>query len=470
MSNINFANVLTGAVPDALYSCPSDFNGFINSVDVVKPSTHIKDQYKISINDAYQFDLKASIASELLRNSSPNDDDVRAPAVESSMKRIGALMVMHVILSLVAKAGLTISYRSSDVYTYATENERFRTAEIATAYKEAANKIYAAIVASPSALSVAFEDSKHIILAIVANAMHRDMHEGHNWYTDYTNKSNTGTNRCIAVAGEGRLAFANFMVAHGHDIWHVLGDKCLASIASAIVGVDEKILPGNTTYNGVVYVDASLSSILKLPESATDRYPVGVMGKSAMIKGLEASVMMIDDITSKVRVPNVVAVTTAIYQVSQYIKNGSYERRELLNLRDVLAPILAASAGYCKSATGLAVTVAICDSLNALASKHTQYYAKGSILATRMRDVKADNAAVSSAIESVFGMMITSLESTAVPNLTSMTPVTDVSTANSTQEAIEFKVSETNRKLQVVSAAEKVQSVTDVAFDRLEVL
>jgi len=447
---------------------PNGFNGHIATVDVTHPSSFVDPANFICTNDVGHFDLGRSMAYAIFCAANRVAANPTPGHVEAAMRRIGNLISMHVILTVMSAANVDLTYRASDILTFAVFDTVFPDAGVRDAYITAATRVWAYLHedANKHHLNVALVNSKYVVLALIANAIHRQKLNGHNWYTDKTNVQRTETGRCIAVAAEDRMAFGIFMSRDGHDLWHFLNDPSLCAVADTITGVNKIVINNDFIYNGINRRGDHVHTFIDVGDAAIDRWPPGQMGIASLMKGLDACSIMITDITSKVAISNTAAILVAIKRAKEIVSAKELGRPEMLTYKDSLTDLVCTSYGYVAAGQGLMATLGESDALSNLARSNAAATTRGSTAANRMREVTADVSAIGVMLKAVMDTIAAALS--AIPGIDKVPETEQVVTANEVKQNTEQKLAEATRKANVAAAAEKIVDIGEDAFDRLE--
>ena len=220
------------------------------------------------------------------------------------------------------------------------------------------------------------ENADLSILALFANAIHRHGRDGHNWLTASVVDKASVAYRSLAVAGAKRDDFAKYMAVNGHDMWHHLGTDALNVVCSAIAGkaVDGekdplKLTKDVKTMTGVTYKRGThVAQIFGPGDAAIDRYPPGVLGKAALITGIDAVVDMMTSVTAKVNVECAGAIGCCLSELRNSIARANPSRTALNAMRGALGGVIAVGHGYRAANPATALTGKATPALSAHAA------------------------------------------------------------------------------------------------------
>lgn len=247
---------------------------------------------------------------------------------------------------------------------------------------------------------------KMILHAFYAVAIHRKVCEGHSWFTNETMKEKSNTYRALGVAGSAHEEFQSYMKLYGHDIVHHLTDSSLAGICDAM---NEPISPVSPTedpprkrvtaaleYNGVQIRGKQVSEVLIVSESARERWPVGELGKSAIILGLKAVSGMVEAITSRVLVSGTQHLTSDLKRIRDFIAGPQVKRDTILLAREAFTSIIVYSVGFL-SASGKTASMEA-ESIKAVIRANTDDFDAGKAMGVTVLQAPINLNALASAL------------------------------------------------------------------------
>lgn len=231
-------NPRDGAAPAR--AAPSALNGAAYTVDMAAAhqSVAVKNRVAIGVNGA--FDLRRSMAYVLWVALGQPEAAVAAnpEAVTSCMSRWGELINTHVLLSLLAHTNLApnIAVRGSDVHTAGWFEAR---AAVFNALYPVVDRCYAAMDTDAVLGARHRGSARYCMWLLILNAWHREVNDGHNFFTDRVTAQRGEGARFVALAGASAGPFREWLIsigASGHDMWHFLTTSTLSTIAKIIVG------------------------------------------------------------------------------------------------------------------------------------------------------------------------------------------------------------------------------------------
>lgn len=430
---------------------PGPYNGTLGTVDMAKPVDYSSDWGKVCVV-SNNFSLKETLRYYIwLAQEKPaanrtliqDDVDKVLPALRRAIAR-------ERIYTIFKRSGVRPEFRASDIApVVATGGVND------TVLKE----LYGLLTGSETADIGIAEEGRHVLLSLMANAIHRSQHNSHSWFTKEMNNPNSLTYKACAVAAEGTVAFAAFMRKEGHDINHHLTDRCLDKMALALVGKEEphalippappsgaNRVPGpEDMYAGEDIRGKRVCDIFKLPESCIDRYPPGELGKAALIIGLGYLLSMINAITAKVKVEGTGAVTSNLTLFASAARTQTLGRNLLNSIESALGPVLSFAHGFAIENGTLALEAY--PAYDSHAKRFAGDSADGKAFAMVLKSVNPHPEAVGSAVANLVNRIgaavngLSAVASTTVGNLTAH---------DGTKVTVKVAPTETDRMLSIM--------------------
>lgn len=325
-------------------AAPSDLNGTLLDIDMSKPQDFTGVWGKVVIDDG-GFSLRGTIVYRLwCAQGCPAE----RTAVTLDHLRLAADyaindMARWQIYKILSDSGVELNFRPSDTVT----NVLF-TPEMIIHLRPSADRFHQTINESEQGRARVAEAGYKILLSLYANAIHRCHCNGHNWFTADQSKPRTHTRRCLAVAGPDIEAFSVYMEKHGHEANHHLTDACLENICDVIAGMTVMHYPDDdTSYGGREIGGMAVHEILRVTESATDRWPASQLGKSAMIVALDLITSMYTHMSTTLLITGADMVATAAAQLSSSMKSNTFTREMIRNASSIIANLVSLVFGYC---------------------------------------------------------------------------------------------------------------------------
>jgi len=398
-----------GAHPKAPYAC----NGMVTTVDLLKPVDHVDKKNKIVTSGLNVFDLRCSIGYALwaAQNFPDTATAVSHDHLAAAMSRIGELYQYHIVLCAVAHANpvIDVSLRATDVLHSAA----WTAVNGHHALELMADAIHAMFLDEPDQLTRAMPASDMAILCLIANDIHRDTLDGHNWYTADGRKASTNTGRILAVAGAKKTTFSAYMVDHGHDMWHFLSDKTLHDIASALSNHVVTVFNGAFVYNGIDVVGKNFSEVFKIGEAAIDRHPAGTMGKGAILVGLQIVRAMIVHISAKVCLTDIGSLLNSIDRLVAWVGDNARNKAEIKKVKAALTASLCAGWGFHKSNPANISQLDNSPALKKFAETNASFVVVGEILYRHLDSIEGDRLAIATTFKAALATLSEGIKSAA---------------------------------------------------------
>lgn len=369
------------------------YNGHIACVDLSKPVDTISEKYKIVTCTGGGLDHFRCVAFAIFceQGCPSKATKITAEHLQNVMPRLGHIMAIHTILVTLHAAGVNVTYRTSDCLTTA----QFESIDGHEALLDASLRLIEALRNDEGFLAKQLSESKFVLLCAIANAIHREQCEGHNWYTNNGRIKGTTTSRTLAVAGEHAQEFSNFMSIHGHDLWHFASDKSLYGMAGVMCGYKSAVIARNFTYNGTEVKGWTIQEVFAIGDAATDRFPPGIMGKGSMMVGLGMLGSMLTAISMKVVVDGIGKLLNAIEELKIEVASIN-DRSELLNKKNELSKVCVIAYGFFCADPANQGTLTDARALSALAARDLSAKSMGASMYTYLNGVESDPQAIAS--------------------------------------------------------------------------
>lgn len=345
-------------------AAPVAMNGRAGNIDLSAPVSFVNDDNRIVLasNGVFCLGISMGYAIWVAQGRPTAATPVTVDHIRAASPRLGQLIVQHDIMSamLVLDPPVELSLRSSDavpkpIVRAATVMEDLNAVPpilngVWNPCIQAANMVFAKYTKDVEFATKLCPDGLLVTLMIIANALHRETCAGHNWLTAAARKRATPTARASMIAGPYRDALLDFADRNntGHDLWHYLSDKTMRAMACALTGAVTHIIPNPFTWSGEKYDDPNVdfASIVSLPESATDRYPSGLAGKSALITGLTFMREMSATIALRTAGVSIEKVTGSVDMMMAIMDDGYFDRTIMLEMRTTLRSSIAIACGF----------------------------------------------------------------------------------------------------------------------------
>lgn len=359
---------------------PADVNGSGGQADLSTSVTFVHDSNRFvrSANGGLHVRYSLSYVIWVAQGKPGTVAVVTEDHLATAAPRIGNTLYRVALLDAIAAGNAGVTLRSTDSLLagdWEAVPEHGRADTVADA-------IWEAYVTDPVAASALAPNAALASLAVIANALHRHMSEGHNWFTDAASVRGSPTAKCLGVAGGSREEFTQFMERWGHDLWHFLSDRSLSAVAGWMVGEPELPLDRGYAIQGFVsvapYPQFNLSDVYKLGEAARDRWPPGTIGISALILCFPLIVSMLQGITVRVQDVNTGAVVGRLESISATLKTAKPARADMLSAKNAMQGITSIAYGY--ATTVGSTTVDRYKSLAAFANRAPMQVEQGTLL------------------------------------------------------------------------------------------
>lgn len=296
---------------------PAHFNGWSGMVDMGSVSDFVSDDYKWRLNDAHNPDPVATIACRLDVLKAKNVTLSFAELAVANTTQLGLVFGVSALIHNFAKcqrgdAACQIIIRASDQFPEAASEEA----------TEISQKFLSLWSENAVMREKANQQNGMILMAVLANAIHRKQKEGHNWITAEMDTPSTPAHRALDVATTAQIdAFSSFMSRHGHGLLHFLGDICLYDLADALSGENPAEIGENIVVSGSEKAAGTqLHRIYVLNEKATKRWPPSVFGGAALHIALSVGPVVIQNLASKIHI-NAAVLTTRMARLKTQL-NG----------------------------------------------------------------------------------------------------------------------------------------------------
>jgi len=379
-------------------AAPSDWNGDIGNVDLAKPVDYTTDWGKLikTAKGAAHFSLRATIIYYIwLAQDKPlvttgNDlPPITTEQITKVVPYVRLLIARYRVYRLVAATNMAFTYREADMLATTTVPTTSR-------HVDAASYLYQTLIVAGEMENLIADSGRMVMMQIVANAIHREQNEGHEWFTTDMGNASSPTAKALGVAGRDKARFKTHMATHGHDNGHHLSSITLDTVARLLCASTSATFPNGIRYMGVDLRAQEFSTVVDLGSAARHRYPAGVLGKSAMITGLAFAEAMIVHISSKALLVGHGPIAANLSAVLSAVRTANYSHDKVLEISNKLGPVLAFVYGFCEKA-GI-VEESSCLALANHAKRHLAEMASGASLASTFAKAIPHQQAVQGAI------------------------------------------------------------------------
>jgi len=396
---------------------PANLNGWSQRISMSDRIERVDDIAKVVEAAGTGINLNATFAHILhCVQGKPNvNTPVTAEHMATAAPRLANAISVQLMLAAMHSAEVPIDavLRGSDVITIADWDAK---AAVHVHCTQFAGRIWAWLNETPDRMQDFCKDSRWVFLALYANAMHRHMENGHNWYTDRASVRNTSAFRCVHIAGADQELFAAFMAKYGHDIWHFLSDQTLIRFCNALSGKPDPVMfsANAFVYDGADRARSAFHLVFKTPDSAKDRWPLGQVGGSGLVLGLDLLKALIVAIVAKIGVEGASSVVNAIDQMRSVFTAGGADavtRPHLTAAKGRLSEIIAFAIGFsCATSMGRDFYEDK-GSLSFFKSAHEDRFSAGRAFADQIAEIKVSKASLTAAVEVAFNDIRNALSS-----------------------------------------------------------
>jgi hypothetical protein len=306
------------------------------------------DTVKLTQKDMDDLQNDHDVAAEAYKNHaakppsqlSREGDESKWPAIIAAMHKDDASKVMAFVDQLntlkVNVERLKAAIDSSEVDESATDH-----------YAVIAQKIHSMKIAGDENSQSVLKDSHFPFINLSATCVHRQMFQGHEFFTKKLDDMSDPSTKLCAMAAESIDEFVTWCKVNsaGHDTWHFLDDVTKEVIVHGMSGEFEFIVAPGKRWGGNPVGGARLSDVVKLDEAISDRIPFGTSGVAGIIKGMDQVSRFLSDIFSKVQTEDIEPLSQLVADFKVVIA-GRLPRKVLIQLRNSLRPVIAFATGY----------------------------------------------------------------------------------------------------------------------------
>jgi len=330
---------------------PLKWNGRRGTVDLTSPNDYIDDKnmYVKSGTDTISVVHSIAYAIHATQNFTETRMEIDNSVIIKAKSRIGNVLAVHALLGLLHICGVNMNLRSSDLKSIqeCEKNPQYRNCY------EAAEKIYSFTLKSP-ANAAKFAENAHLYpCMLVVNACHRKENNGHNLFTEDVTDIKSDGYKLANFAGRDKSKFRELLVAFGHDAFHCLNDGCIDDCADAITGHVPARVPPGTIYNAstIGAEEVHVHELLKTTEATVDRWPVGTLGISSLILGVDRMIEMFVDL--KTKLINASTIVPQLSALRKTLEDKRFKRDSVTELRSRMGDSIAIAYGYaCRTSKG----------------------------------------------------------------------------------------------------------------------
>ena len=461
---------------------PTGLNGGSGNIELGKTADFINDGMKVIVNDHGEFNLHGCIMYALWYELYKGDrtaarKNCDASTIAAAQEIIVQRIIQHDILQLFVHARMIIGIRVTDSIRLTEMNRVANFPELARTAKNVYN--YILNPSNTAAHNLIDKNNKFVLFNLIGVHIHRVQYRGHTWYSGKTSDPNSVQYKICNLAGPDKSEFRTHMNSCGHDLWHFLQDDIMKDAVLAMAGCNDKMNPAhpyvaNPTclgyiYNNVDITGKSLKEVVNLPQEVTDRLPADELGKGAVAVGMEELLSFFSIIYMKLKIQGAEEMEALIQQLSRAFLENSFQRAELVQMKETLAPILVLAHGF---AHGDAVSRVIEEdntAIGALARRMTHENLHGRSLRTLVDSLKPAEETTASAVKSLILRVASCLNSTIETMNRNLADDKKLDPVELDAEEVIVKVAESNADKAAAAQAKMMESMMTRGMGRLAI-
>lgn len=341
-AEIELATLQDAVRANAAGAVPTDWNGALGNVNLAKPRDYTGDFGKVCITGGH-YDLRQTLVRIIwLVQRQPNDrPNVTQDHLNAAIPHFRNAIATYRIYQMFTMCGVVITYRASDVAAHVGDRAR----------QDAVSKELYALLIAPGVMEDKLAEVGRLkLLSIVSNAIHREQNADHSWFTDEMHNKRSPTAKCMTVAGADYNKLKDYMTLYGHDINHHLPYNVIAAMARILCGADSALIPDGTRIGGEDLGGKELATWFDLGEAVKGRFPAGVLGKAALIIGLELVDAMVVNLGSRVKITGAGPISANSSRLAEQLKATNLRHDQILRIGSTLGPLISLVYGFCTTA------------------------------------------------------------------------------------------------------------------------
>lgn len=366
------------------------WNGATGVVAIGDNTEHIKEKNKLVVDINGIICLAETLANQALHITEQQPLAaggaavvVNANAFESVKRSWSDMIGNHEVYRLLALAGINLGWRTSDVLPVASFQAHWNGQE--ANWMNFAQQMLDYLHVTPGAMADFAASTHFCALNLLRAHHHRNFTEGHNGYSDQTQRKGTRSNNLTALAGKDREAFQNWLNIgeRCHDDFHALNDQCMANACDAATGHVPAQIPAGHVVNGeMINVPMNVHEALNLGQAAVDRHPPGALGLSGAILVIQAIQMFMG--VMRLKFNNGPQVSGTLVALLDALRNDGIQttmtRTHIIAITNAVTPIGAFAIGFISSNTAHREWIEGHASLLGLAKRESTHYLNGNTL------------------------------------------------------------------------------------------
>ena len=380
------------------------YNGRTLAVDLATAADHVTPAAKLCMGLDGKIKLLESLVwvIDQAMGEPKAAKPVSGKSVDAIDAEVSRFLGVYEVHAICAACGYIPEIRASDCVTAATVSSLPNYDNT-----HAAATVIVKFVMEDQSVAGKFRvESDLLISALIANAMHREITGGHNWFTRTATNSDTESNRCLGVAGGLKERLKPWMAKNGHDTWHHLSHAGMTKVArilckdNTVEGYERFVAPRGFVVGGKPVGGTHLSDLLLVQDATKERYPLSMSGKAAIMTGLDAAASMVHAVSSKLQISNAAQLAPAITTLANAVSAYEGERSVITRLRATLAPVISFARGFAVASTDVGIEPARVPALDALAKTKAADRDAGANLYKILKQVTPDKQAVGASVQS----------------------------------------------------------------------
>lgn len=368
---MDFVALLAAGEPEG--NAPNGYNGAAFEMDLARAEEWVEKKNLIAMTEGPnpQLDLRMTWAYAVYAVQGFPADAIAVTGahMDAAADRLADVGAVHTLLAVfshlnVGGEEMLIRVRRSDCLSHADLNTIFGPGVGAVAagpgfaILAVVDRLWDHLQSDVTAFNRFYSKAAFSTMMLCMNAMHRELLERHNWFTDHATNPKTQTARCVAMAGASKDLFLSWVArgSRGHDMWHFLNDETLQKMAYILTG-HESELDGDDNvvtvreafhYKGelVGAGPVNVKDLFGLSESVCDRLPSGTVGVAGLIVGVQMVAQMLEKISYKVTIANGPEVIAGVNMVKEHLSEEDLDRGQLIELKSKFLPIVATAVGF----------------------------------------------------------------------------------------------------------------------------
>jgi hypothetical protein len=322
------------------------WNGSVGNVNLAKPRDYTGDFGKICATQN-NFNMPETLCYLLwvIQGKPARAVALTQEHINTAVPHYRRMIARYRIYKIFKDAGVDFVYRQSDL--------------IGTDYTGAAAKpgnatreLYTLLTAEGVMEEKLAEQGRMVLLSLVANAIHREQHADHSWFTDEMKNPRSPTTKILTIAGADKDKFKTYMEECGHDGNHHLDFVTISTLAKVLARTATRVMPDVADYmvGGDNLKGKELGAYFDLGEANKERFPAGILGKAALLVAVQMIEAMITNLASRVKMEGIAGITVNAARLGDRISSTALVHKVILELGRCLGPLISLVYGFCTKA------------------------------------------------------------------------------------------------------------------------